>query len=495
MKHTVHALFMFLLTFAAHAETSRLRADGDLMIHPAQLAVLLQAGAKRIAQTGTFDIPTVNFTKPYRTSWAGVRALGPIDLALATDALATQELGVELTWDRPSLAIGQFTIDDTIRRNVGGAEIIIRLTGQCTGMSMTIPEGGWKIKGHLAWSWGPGGPVVTWRDFAFTRNADAKPIAELGTCTGPSGLSAALREAFDVIARDQSLLQDSLREAALDRVRSALLDLQSELTKPRAVALKPGLDLVWQPAAVSAAGSGLLRIAGALTLEKQAAANSEVALARTYAEAQLSQVTESGFVLPRDTMPELLKFMHAVGDLGWRVPSRDLQAFASLMQNRFLQFFLWPDLLKYDATTAFVFDVTTSRAPTLDAGQTLASGGVSYAVTTGLLVHQWVPAGGQYVPYVDFTSPLRGQLEARVAAGQLALRLAPGELDVSARFFKKGANPWLATSLLGDRVSDYLKEKTFVIDLPTWTIADVVNLSVRDVQQWKQSFRVPLEVD
>jgi hypothetical protein len=128
----------------------------------------------------------------------------------------------------------------------------------------------------------------------------------------------------------------------------------------------------------------------------------------------------------------------------------------------------------------------------------LNGGGVAYHIEAPLLVRQWAPAGAAYLPYVDFTSPLSGSLRASVQDGRLDLSLQPDNMGINVLFRPefsavRPVTAWIATSLLGSSVREYLTSRPMSVDLPSWPLGPDMALTIRDVQAWRQSFRVPLE--
>lgn len=469
------------------------------MVHPDQLVGFFQMANDQIRQSGSWNWPELSFEKPYRTSWTDVQARGPFNIQFSTEHLAGQEIGFELNWSDPTITIGQFQIDDTITRNVGGATIVIHLSGQCNGMTLTIPSGQWNVKGRLGWDWNGSEVKVHWIDFAFSMNQAAIAQANLGQCQGPQGLQSALLEAINSISKDQSWLQDVLRDGVMDWVEGSLGTLREELLKPRAVSLKPGLEATWQPEGVAGAEGGRVRVNGRIELAKNSRANSETVVERSYSESSLNEVSDSGFVLPTDTLQAIVNFLYQTGDLQYRIESNKIESFQSFMQSRFLQFFVWPDLMSFAKSTLFYFDVTTSAPPQLRSAVTLeGQSGVSYSLQAPLLVHQWAPSRSAYLPYVDFRSTMNGKLDARVKDQKLVLQMTPNDLEISKSFrpeFAKvrSVNSYIATSLLGSRVKNYLGSQPVSIDLPKWQLGEKISLTISDVQAWKQSFRVPLQ--
>lgn len=506
MKHGARFFLVLISLFSIHARAdasgtgaARLDIAGDLMVHPDQIADFFTLATDKIASSAGWDWPAMQFVKPYRTSWSDVRALGPFQMKFSTADLKNQEIGFELEWPNPTVSIGRFEINDTITRDVGGAHIIIHLNGQCSGMTMNIPSGDWKVKGRLAWNWVSGLPEIKWLDFQFDMNSAAVPTAEWGECQGPSGLVPSLQEAFDGIVHDQSWLRDVLRDGVLDWVRSSFTGLQAELMKSRVLPVKAGLDLTWRPEAVSGLPGGVVRVAGSLLLEKRdTPVKIDRRLARGVDESDLAAVKESGFVLPKDTLTAALDFLYRTGELGYRVRSDQVDSFQSLMQSRFLQFFVWPDLMSFAKSTLFYFDLGLSRTPSLSNGYMLNGGGVAYHIEAPLLVRQWAPAGAAYLPYADFTSPLSGSLRASVQDGRLDLSLQPDNMGINVLFRPefsavRPVTAWIATSLLGSSVREYLTSRPMSVDLPSWPLGPDMALTIRDVQAWRQSFRVPLE--
>ena len=102
---TVTLLVFSQITFAADAQ---LRIDGDLMIHPDQMANFFEIGARKIHSSPTWDWPSLQFNKPYKTAWTNVKAKGPFKIQFDTTHLNAQEFSFELLWADPEVEVGTF---------------------------------------------------------------------------------------------------------------------------------------------------------------------------------------------------------------------------------------------------------------------------------------------------------------------------------------------------------------------------------------------------
>jgi hypothetical protein len=493
----VSLILISLWLLPAAGETAQLKINGDLMIHPDQISNFFDIAANRIRQSAGWDWPEVTFTKPYKTVLSTVQAKGPFDVVFTTQNMGAQEASFELTWNQPTVTVGRFEIHDVLTRNIGGHVININLDGACSDMNIKVPGGQWKIKGQIKWSWSSAGMKVEWQDFQFTRNDSAQTAVDLGRCEGPAGLQAELKNAVLLVSKDQQWMQDVLRDGLLDWIESSVDKLQVELLKTRELELRPGLTMAWRPMELSDASQGRLRVAGQIVLSKEALAAREEILERSYELSALAQVSESGFVLPHTTLQKAVDFMYQNGDLGLRINSLEVPAFVDLMKSRFIQFFVWPDLMAFAKKTKFWFDFTTEQSPKLSDPQ-MTDKGLSYQISAPLIVHQWAPTATQYLNYVDFRSQMNGTMLAKISNGELTLLIEPKKLNVKSKFRSeysktRAVNARIADSLLGSRLSSYLSAKPFKLDVPSWEVGENLFLGLSDLKVTGDSFRIPLE--
>lgn len=491
---------LMLIAVTARAEDAALKIHGDLMIHPDQVADFFNIGATEIRNSPTWAWPALSFSLPYKTAWTNVVAHGPFNIQFDTSTLKNQEFGFTLNWTNPELTVGKFDIHDTVRGTTsGGIPYEVILDGMCSNMELKVPNGQWAIKGKARWDYAANNFVVTWVNFSFGMNSSAAPLVNLGQCNGPGGLIQALHDAVIKITSDQNWLQDVLRQGVQDWMQSTMGSLHAQLLVPREVKLKERIGLKWVPAQISTMLGGLIRVAGTFNLSK---VNSRVGadqLPRNYDPATtLLSVTESGFVFPRDSMQRILRYMYSNGELRYRTNSSVIDAFVSLMNSRFLQFFIWPDLMQFDTNTNFVFDLGTSGVPALGTGGMMDGGGSSYPFKANLLVHQWAPNEKAYVPYVDFTAPVTGTLIAGFADGKLNLQMQTDDMNIESSFRSeysaiRQVSSWISTWILGSSVKDYLNTTTMSVDVPNWQVGNQLSLGMRDVQVWNKTFRIPLQ--
>ena len=90
MKIKKSLVLVLLISLGAHAQKS-LKMDGDLMLHPQEMAALFNIAADEIKNSPGWSWPAMDFTQPYKTSWSQVDAQGPFDIQFDTANMANQE--------------------------------------------------------------------------------------------------------------------------------------------------------------------------------------------------------------------------------------------------------------------------------------------------------------------------------------------------------------------------------------------------------------------
>ncbi len=489
------------LSFCANAQDAKVNLEGDLMVHPMQISKLFLSEADHLRGSATWDWDNLNFSKPYKTTWSNVKALGPFDIQISTENLANQEVSFTLTWNNPQFKVGTFEIHDTVKKVVGGIPLYFHLDGSCSGMAMSTPGGQWKVNGKIHWDFVANKFAVNWLDFQMSKNESAISTVDVGQCTGSAGLVQSLHDTVLNITRDRQWLESVMKSGAGDWLQTSFNDLQEKLLLPREIPMNQDLTLSWLPKVMGTMPGGLIRVAGQFTLSKPGAMYSNLNIVRTAeAEESLKFVKESGFVLPKDSLTAILSYMHNNAELIKRIKSSDIAAFQSVMSSRFMQFFVWPDLMSFSKSTVFYFDVGAAREPQLTNGQTLPSGGSVFNVQSPLLVSQWAPADKQYLPYVDFRANLSGQLLASVKDDSLIIETRLQPFKIAAQFRKEFSvfrkiNNWVAESLLNSSVKSYLENTPLTLPIPKWELNERLTVHIRDLQASPTSVMIPLEFD
>ena len=483
---TIFFVLILIPTLGAHAadEDALLRIESDLVLHPAQTGEILTEEVARVREAPSWKWGSLKFAKPYRTSWTGVEAFGPWDVRV--DTSLAEEITLVLRWPNPILKAGHFEIHDSVSRSVGGVPINFNLEGSCTGVEIQMPGAEWQVTARLRWD-SQLTPHLS--AFEMVGAPGIAPLVNLGECRGPSVIFETVRELVGRSAADRVWLENLVKGAVIELAKGAADDLRRKLLAREEFNLFDPLVGAWIPSAVTAVDGGSLRVAGEFVFSVPGSELGADLVERSFDPLSLSEVKESGFVLPRSAVERFLRFLHVNGLLQYRLSSADISAFQSLMWNRLMQFFVWPDLMSFARDSRFYFYFRTDASPRLSDGVSLDGGGVAFGVSVPLTVQQWAPVSSVgYVPYLNFETNVEGSLFARVVNERLQMRLKPYGLNLSCRFAPefmryRGVNTRLSCGLIGNSARSHLSEKIFEFPLPA---------GVRDLQIWPDSLRLPL---
>jgi len=494
-------LGFFIFSGTSFAQTASMKINSDLVLHPSQIANVFLITADKLNKSAKWDWPEMQFQKPYKTWWNTVQAKGPFTLNVRTDKLNAQEMSFELYWQEPVVSVGEFVVKDTIVKNLGGVLVHINVEGRCNGMDWKAVNGLWKIRGRMSWGIVNQELVVAWKEFEFVGNPSApQPVTNMGECFGPPEIQEALRANVQSVTKDQAAMQDLMRRGILAWMNNSLHNLKMEVMKTRSGMLKPGLELLWQPQFMVMMPGGMIRIPGYLNLKRDGINAFPAVIDRTLPEQDYSTVTESAFILPQTVLEHIASFTYTTGDLGKRYKSTEIKGFVDLMNNRFNQSVVWPDLQKFATNTLFYFDLMAEGVPQLSnqrAGAANSGGGILYDVKAPILINDLAPAKDKYLNYVDFRSTVNGSLRVGVKSQQLTMTTAASSVPLTAKFRPeyqtyRAVDKNIDTSRLGTAGRDFINGKTFTVPLPQWKMGETINMVYGDLKIFKSSVILPL---
>lgn len=491
--------FGILLCFGLVSQASTLRLESDLVIHPEQIKKYFGLVGQKIRSRESVSWPEASFSKPYQMKLQDVRVMGPFDIHFET---FPQEIEFDLVWSNPKLSVGQFSVHDVVKKEVGGIPVRVHLDAECSGLSLNIVNGIYHAHGKAKWEYSGGRLNVKWQSFSLNIDQAGTFQLDLGQCQAPQGLSDKLQEVFLHSLRDRQWLESVLKDATAEELQDNLDDLQKELLSPRESGFFGSTALVWQPKEILDLGQGRLRIAGNLVVKTGANSNlAETVVPRGIdAETVMSKMTSSGLVLPRETLTAVMDHLYRNDEIKYRIDSSEVSQLNSFMKNRFLQFFIWPDLMSFHSTTKFYFDLGMSSAPIVGLGQRVQGGGSVFDIQAPVRVNQWAPYKSNYVPYADLNSNVSGKVYVSVKKGKLALvtRLSEPKLNLKFRpeFLKlRRINSWVATPVLSSELKRYLESKKLKFSVPKLSAGDGVDLVLQDVLATTQAVVLPFGFD
>lgn len=482
-------LLGLLAPIMAQAEDARLAIESDLVVHPEEMSSVLQRLGSELNKKPALAIEQMDVQSPVRSTLSRLKTSTPLTVSLDTTNLSSQTLQFTASWSEPALAIGELVIDDKIQRHESGGHFIIRLRGRCEGLTLRQTAGApWTLRGTARWHWRGSQAVFEVTGVELTRQSSTIQV-EMGRCEIAPALKADLERGVRQVLENESRLQEVFR-AGLERwLNDRSPDLEKELMTPRLLQTAQNVSVRWLPRVLDAR-EGLVVVRGVLELSRSGLTKgSSATVPRDPAMNAASALRGSGFLLPKASLRALTEFAARAQLLENRFSSRRVDAMKGLFDSRLAQFFLFKDLIRFKLNTEFWFDFKTQGDPKFVGVENEENeDGIRVLLKSSVLLKMWAPESGQYVPYIDFTSPANGALSLAVRDSHLAIGYEPETLNFKYKFSDdyRAAHPKAHTAIsiqsFQKRLQRMLQGKTWHFPLPRIPVPGAQSLGLSQIE-------------
>lgn len=184
--------------------------------------------------------------------------------------------------------------------------------------------------------------------------------------------------------------------------------------------------------------------------------------------------------------------LHERGLLKREDRGQEIAGFRRLMSSRFLQFFVWADLMRFPKSTDFHFMTSTYGTLTLAP----AGSGVGYTLSTQIASRMLYPEAGRWAPYMTFYSPVHAQLAMTVADSKLRVRMSGApRTGLQYRFDVPAAKLYsrsVGISTIESEVKSFLAQEVFEIALPRLGLGPEIEVEAVDLRRENRTLKMGL---
>lgn len=423
-------------------------------------------------------------------------ALKKISLKLATHlekpSVGNSQNGFELISKnlQAELTLGEVSVDQVVSRTVGGVLGRFRVQARCENvvLKLTPGQGIFSVLGAPVVSQGAAGFSVQNVDLNW--NAGAWTYDE-PHCEGVEGFAAILKTEIEKINLDSQTFMSSKRELMREFLQAYLEKNKLDFSGSRQLVTgRPDLRVEMKVEEYRNLADGGAQAKGLIVIDFLKAPDQEsqflklgepVAVTNNFAQLRL----------PESFIRNFLMQFYAANSWNHRITSEKLPGFASLMQSRFAQFFVWPELLRFPKSTRFYFDLSSKVNPVIR-GEALL-----YSVDTSLDAKMWAPRNGSYVPFMNFKIPFKTDVQVSVNKGDLQASFSDSSLNISSSWdssYVQNFEPYkrFSSGTIRDRILSGIVGKTLNVPLPKIPVTESVSLKVQKVLTPKGSGMVLL---
>lgn len=349
------------------------------------------------------------------------------------------------------LNIGSLSIDQTVVKDIGGNQIRIRVQAQCRPISIQISRFSIAAQARFVQSGDLWMPSLSGLQIQIPENSwSLSPVQ----CEGLQGLdSQILSQIQDVLKNPQSF-QNLIKSWISPRINELWSRSWESLSQKNWQNLK--VDSLGEPTDQGFFILGHMEVSGSGNIRLPSQLTSSASL-----KPQLILTSEGFEALAQESLSS------------FRIEKMDLQtvsSFSKLMHNRFLQIFVWPDLLNFSRKTP-VWLSTEKNGKSLK----LISRGMGQwqmqLQTRGLLE---IPRKGESRKYIHWGLGLASNLITEVRDSQLTLTTQNAQSSFNWKFdddYLQRFNPntRISSTVLKQAAQGLFEDRKLQIQLPVLT--------------------------
>lgn len=359
------------------------------------------------------------------------------------------------------LAVEKLSIDQVLIQKVNGFDVRVRVRAECGPLRLSQNQAA--VSGLLATRFENRDLLTSLESFDLNWPARSWEISDF-ECRGPGGFSVVLKnELGDSLVSSEEIkpwLRDLLGAAIQDEANRTL----EKLKVPALLPIEGSkLNLRSLFVGFESRAEGVLSRA-----ELRWSDDPEAGSVPLPSQISTERLGASGPVLVASTSAvSALIRAHFAAEPSWKsVDLRGFDTFMRILNSRFLQFFVWPDLFNFPKSSPFQLAVGKPSALDLKWN----TDGTARIQTRS---HAWVqaPRNSQWWNLLFLESSAEGIVVPRIADGTLSL-----QAQLRATGFRSGfgrdyydrfrPNTWLATGLLQDFLAKMLSSQTVSTPLP-----------------------------
>lgn len=331
------------------------------------------------------------------------------------DSVILQSRGLEAT-----LSIDSVSIDQWIEREVGGVIGRFRIQARCEGVSLRMLPGKALFEMRLRPVFEGGRVRAKVEDISLNWLKDGWSVNALN-CTGAAGFENIIREEILKQVSDSAMV-NKYKDAMIEYVQDYVSRQSFDFSGSRSLGdIRPDIHASLRVTNFEGQReNALLRGTIRIVFDKSDEADVDLSLTGK----SLGGISQAALRVPEDIVPAISRRAFGAGSWMKRISSKDIPGFSVLTKSRFVEFFVWRELIRYPRSAEFLFDVTNAKPLTLS-GQDL-----KYKVKNTLTSQMYAPRDGKYVPFMDFTIPVSTDLGVTIADGKVTAKFTNVEIDL-----------------------------------------------------------------
>lgn len=430
---------------------------------------------KRLQGHEVFAFPDTTVGGEVPASITGVSAEVAYKLKAASEQIV---LGADQALVSESISlnarIGRIAVDAVVNRWVGDTLIQAHVRGSCENIPLVLQAGKAQLMGSIRTGIDASGlPTLSVPWLQTQVSPDGWIVGEF-SCQGPEGFKALVQQGLMTYLSDVNGMTAALKSFVDGRVARYQAELRASFLAPRPydVGIK-NLKVTMTPMRIQNLSGDKFQLVGRLAFVFM-----NPALNETISLGSGGQVPKTlnlhSLLISGDFLNAMNNMAYKAGIYVYRKRGQEIAGFRNLLNSRFIQFFVWPELGYFAGNAEFLFDVIASERPRMSRPTDARDGSVLLNVKGSVSVLTWAPFQTGFEPMVSFNTPVSGtyRLWLEQAAEGAVLRATFTQLSLRVSAAWDGTysqnrlhNSYISASSIQGGVSDSLQSDGFSFPL------------------------------
>ncbi|QDK47043.1 hypothetical protein DOM22_18695 [Bdellovibrio sp. ZAP7] len=386
--------------------------------------------------------------------------------------LQSKDLSAQMT-------ITSISVDQWIERTVNGITGRFHLQASCSNVVMNMKPGAGSfsiaVSPEVASSTANGrveDVSLSWKQDAWSTQAF--------TCTGADGFDQIVNQQISQISMDSAAFVNPKKALLLSYLNDYIGKWSFDLSTPRElVSARSDVKMSMvidsfndtNPDQVTAKGRVIMNFT-------RSSQNTTKTLALSKEDPKLAVSSQAMIRLPGGLAKEIITQSYAADSWVHQFYSTQISGFSTVMNSRFMQWFVWPELMDYPKSSKFLFNVYSNKDPKV------TGSGLKYQVNLNLLSQMQAPKGGNYIPFMNFVVPFNSNVTVGISESKASVKFTNTTLDLKYSWdpsYVKKYSPKtrFAASTIEGKILGAISGKTMDVTLPAIPVMEGVTLKIK----------------
>lgn len=405
--------------------------------------------------------------------------LKPVQSSLATTIWETDLLALKFKID-------SFKVQKDIEQYIGGVHAIVHLQAECSSFVVAQPQ----AHVQFSWNWSVINNQIhaELKDLALAWPADSWQVSDI-QCNGPVGFADVIQQELrEKLAQADSLAP--LIRSTIEKTLNTQMNLSLDQWKqPQWLNQSKFFNIqLTETKILNSAGilfKGLMRFSEASVNEK---------IEPLLIAENLQPQTTPMLIFSNAAMQKLVEKLAL--NANHNLNLNQISAFKKILKSRFLQFFIWSDLMHFSKQDTFTLFSKLTTVPKLNFGTDL-----SLNLEAQLSSVIQAPRDSQILNYVQIQTQVKSKLQYSVENGKFSFQFANPDIQIRAQYdpsYKQKYKPWgaLPTSLLQKAVQEAQLLRSGSVAIPSFKLNDSVSLQADNLKRLNaDTFAIEMKKD